>query len=108
MFKISKELKALEILRENKRAIMIFIDSFADDQKDDDEYISANKYLVQLDDGIRELERLKDIIYEKDKKLEELQNRSCNKCKFKDKNRTYMCNVATQDFYCSEFEAKGE
>lgn len=49
-------LKALEILKEDKRTITIFIESFDDDCKDDDEYISANKYLVQLDEAIKELE----------------------------------------------------
>ena len=54
-------MKALDILKENKRVIMIFIDSFADDQQDDDEYISANKYLVQLDEAIKELEEFLSI-----------------------------------------------
>lgn len=49
-------MKALDILKENKKAITIFINSFADDQYDDDEYISANKYLIQIDEAIKELE----------------------------------------------------
>lgn len=44
------ELKAIEILKENKRVMEDFVNSFDNDCKDDDEYISANEYINQLDE----------------------------------------------------------
>lgn len=63
-----KELKALEILKYNKNIMIKFINSFDDDCKEDDEYISGNKYIEELNEAIKE--------------LEELNNRSCEGCKF--------------------------
>lgn len=110
-----KELKAIEILKHNKNAMIKFINSFDDDCKEDDEYISGNKYIEELNEAIKE--------------LEELNNRSCLSCIFayRDKNKKIddvqgqvlgskprwsyckklMLNV-TKDFCCNRFEAKGE
>jgi hypothetical protein len=65
-------MKALEILKEYKRAMKKFVDSFDDDCKDDDEYISAIKHIKQLDEAIAELEALA---------FESLKKRSCKNCK---------------------------
>lgn len=51
-----QELKAIEILKENKRVMEKFVNFFDNDCKDDDEYISANEYINQLDEAIKELE----------------------------------------------------
>ena len=53
---MNKELKAIEVLKENKILMINFVDSFDDDSKDDDEYISACKYIEQLSEAIKELE----------------------------------------------------
>ena len=94
-----KELKAIEILKYNKNAMIKFINSFDDDCKEDDEYISGNKYIEELNEAIKE--------------LEELNNRSCVSCKHY--NRTQTCNkliarsgYKENEFYCSRYEAKGE
>ena len=83
-------MKALEILKENKRVMENFVNSFDNDCKDDDEYISANEYINQLDEAIKEFEEL--IAKDKSKNCEEcynktklaikaLENRSCSNCK---------------------------
>ena len=107
-----KELKAIEILKHNKNAMIKFINSFDDDCKEDGEYISGNKYIEELDEAIKE--------------LEELNNISCESCKYY-KPQDYdlkedildqwiYCDwiyAETRDlvnfkkFYCSNYEAKG-
>ena len=66
-----QELKAIEILKENKRVMENFVNSFDNDSKDDDEYISANEYINQLDEGIKELEE-----YEQNFKQKEFEYRT--------------------------------
>lgn len=87
-------MKAIEILKYNKNAMIKFINSFDDDCKEDDEYISGNKYIEELNEAIKE--------------LEELNNRSCEGCK----HNTYEFEN-TECIYCSRrcgdyYEAKGE
>lgn len=99
-----KELKALEILKYNKNTMIKFINSFDDDCKEDDEYISGNKYIEELDLAINE--------------LEELNNRSCIKCNtyymkckifnaYWKKSETSLI-VDANSFCCNRYEAKGE
>lgn len=66
-----EELKAMEILKENKRVMENFVNSFDNDSKDDDEYISANEYINQLDEAIKELEE-----YEQNFKQKEFEYRT--------------------------------
>ena len=66
-----QELKAIEILKENKRVMENFVNSFDNDSKDDDEYISANEYINQLDEAIKELEE-----YEQNFKQKEFEYRT--------------------------------
>lgn len=66
-----QELKAIEILKENKRVMEDFVNSFDEDSKDDDEYISANEYIKQLDEAIKELEE-----YEQNFKQKEFEYRT--------------------------------
>lgn len=65
-----QELKAIEILKENKRVMESFVNSFDNDCKDD-EYISANEYIKQLDEAIKELEE-----YEQNFKQKEFEYRT--------------------------------
>lgn len=65
-----QELKAIEILKENKRVMESFVNSFDNDCKDD-EYISANEYIKQLDEAIEELEE-----YEQNFKQKEFEYRT--------------------------------
>lgn len=66
-----QELKAIEILKENKRVMENFVNSFDNDSKDDDEYISANEYINQLNEAIKELEE-----YEQNFKQKEFEYRT--------------------------------
>ena len=98
-------MKALNVLNESKRAICIFIDSFDEESKEDDEYTSSIKYLEEINEAIKE--------------LEDLENRSCEDCKFKyvvDSMCTECrCNESPIDyidfdcfpfFSCSEWKSK--
>ena len=99
-------MKALNVLNESKRAICIFIDSLLTKKaKKDDEYTSSIKYLEEINEAIKE--------------LEDLENRSCENCKFKyvvDSMCTECrCNESPIDyidfdcfpfFSCSEWEPK--
>lgn len=110
------ELKAIEVLKENKILMINFIDSFDDDSKDDDEYISACKYIEQLSEAIKELEE-----YEQNFKQKEFDYRtkcqsilssenllndekdSCNNCKFKDIYECVEC-LTCRRFWADNFE----
>lgn len=119
------ELKALEILKENKRVMEVFVNSFDEDSKDDDEYISANEYIKQLDEAIKELEAYitnnQGIKRRLDKALETLStinNRNCENCKYalklhSDPNVThseFVCRIDSRynnkDFYCNRWQTK--
>ena len=92
-------MKALNVLNESKRAICIFIDSFDEESKEDDEYTSSIKYLEEINEAIKE--------------LEELENRSCDSCKYF--HQSYLClelgkgNIQPKEIglnYCNKWEAK--
>ena len=96
-------MKALNVLNESKRAICIFIDSFDEESKEDDEYTSSIKYLEEINEAIKELEDFK--------------NRSCVTCKYGHlySDKYIECsNSKTEteglefekDFYCKNWEQK--
>jgi ribonuclease HII len=96
-------MKALEILKENKEQMIKFINCFDDDCKEDDEYLSACKYINQIDEAIKE--------------LEELENRSCENCKtiskcsilrkvIKDRLRKDGYLMSQKEFDCRFWEPK--
>lgn len=70
-------MKALNVLNESKRAICIFIDSFDEESKEDDEYTSSVKYLEEINEAIKE--------------LEDLENRSCDSCIYVGKSNCINC-----------------
>ena len=84
-------MKVIKILKENKRVMKNFVNSFDNDCKDDDEYISANEYINQLDETIRE--------------LEELNSRSCYNCSYYEFNKGFgiavCCNQDNSQEHCS-------
>ena len=87
-------MKALEILNNDN----IF----------DDTYVSENNYKKLINEAIEELEVIQDIILEKDEaldverllfknKLEALENRSCESCKYSKDIFSYTYPLCTED-----------
>ena len=105
-----KELKAIEILKHNKNAMIKFINSFDDDCKEDDEYISGNKYIEELDEAIKELEELNNISCLNCKKYKGNIKKDCKTLTYEFNQQLkingYLMNES--EFYCSRHEAKGE
>ena len=113
-----QELKAIEILKENKRVMENFVNSFDNDSKDDDEYISANEYINQLDEGIKELEQYEQNFKQKEfdyrtkcqnilssEKLAVNENDSCDNCLFKDIHECVEC-LTCKRFWADNFKLK--
>ena len=109
------------------------LDILNNDNIFDDTYVSENNYKKLINEAIEELEVIQDVILEKDEaldverllfknKLEALENRSCESCKYSFDIFTgiddsllgedFICTklevdkVFNKDFYCSEWESK--